>query len=564
MRGGLRLNPNQVVYLSIFAIGPLAILHVSQSARPLAALFYCISAAVVVVLLSWPMFSAVNETIGLSTRNGMSIDASAASSFPTFNLLSLFLPGLYGALSQASVNWTPTDLTQDYLYIGIVPSVALAWAALNFGRNAASSQLAIVLMPIFFVYALGTHTPIFAWLFANLPGVASFRRPADAAFLLNFLCSVTLVGMNSSGWRRWPPMIGILLLLTLRGLVCWLAPRLSEYAIARGQPADLEHVVGSFVRRVVVSAALLSAAAVLIVRVPRSAIICVIVLVAWTTFDLSSAGRDTRFTQQTAGLAAAAAYRTPGLASKLDDPLAHLVIALDGTDPYRDGPWRMEAIGGAMGGSLPLLLGLANSQGYNPIQLAPYAHVFGAQNLQQEFKHFTSIAPDYGSAPYRWLGLRYVLLNQYIIDHPDSFGEFGRGIIALRDTLAGNGSMKVNANGLPYQIWVLKGARPKASLTNLDALDFSAEPLAEGSCLIASYHNTRVSVNCDAPRSARLVLNDTQAPGWSACVDGSVAELTPFGGVFRSVAVPAGRSVTDFVYQPVPFWRGASCTSRHQ
>ena len=558
------LNPNQVVFLSIFALAPLALLHIWQSPRPLAALSFCAAAAFVVLLLSLPLFAAINETIGLSTRNAMSIDASAVSSFPAFNLLSLFLPGLYGALGQATANWTPTDLTQDYLYIGILPGLALLWAMLNFGRNAAPSQLAIVLIPVFILYSLGVHTPIYAWLVVHLPGVSSFRRPADAAFLLNFLCALTLVGLDFSGLRRRPPIIGLLLLIAVLAVIWWLAPSLRDYAIARGQLADLAHVVGSFARRAAVSAVLLLAAVILTTRLPRTGILCVIVLVAWTTFDLSSAGRMTVFTQRINTLADAAAYRSPDMVRTRDDPLAHLVAALDGTDPYRGGSWRLEAIGGAMGGNFPLLFGLANSQGYNPVQIATYAQAFGAQNLQQEFKRFTQVAPGYDSTPYRWLGLRYVLLAQFIIDHSAEFGEFGRGLVDLRVKLARDGSTRMAADGRAYEVWVLTGAFPKATLTELDALDLTAQPAAEGRCSVSSYRNTRVSVDCDTPRPARLVLNDTQASGWRACVNATPAPLTTFGGVLRSVAVPAGRSVTEFMYEPVPFWRGTSCNPLRQ
>jgi hypothetical protein len=553
------LNPNQVVYLSIFALVPLAFLHMMRSPRPLAAAAYGAMAVILVVAASSPVFAAINETLGLSTREGMSVGDSAANSFPAFNLLSLFLPGLYGGLGTATAAWTPTDITQDYLYIGVIPGLALLWAALNFSRNSPSSRLAILLIPMFFVYSLGVNTPIYAWLTIYLPGVSAFRRPADAAFIVNFLCALTLAGTLFSVPRRRPTIIGFTLLVLILGALWWLAPLLHQYASTKGQLADLTHVVSSFARRLVVSALLLLASTILIYRLPRTLSVCTVAMIAWATFDLSSAGRVTRFVGSVDALADAKSYRDPSEVRTQEDPLAHLLATLDGTDPYVGGPRRMEAMGGAMGGNFPLLLGLANAQGYNPMQLASYAQLFNAQKLQEEAKHFTVLAPDYGSAPYRWLGLRYVLLSQYIVDHSAEFGQLGSEFMQVRNGFVKSGLTKLPAMGLHYEVWIIPGAQPKAVLTDPGVIDFSGLPSTDGRCSIRSYGNTQVAIECDTPRQARLVLNDPQAPGWRACVDGQPAALTPFANVLRSVVIPKGKSMTDFVYEPIPFWRSKSC-----
>jgi hypothetical protein len=186
--------------------------------------------------------------------------------------------------------------------------------------------------------------------------------------------------------------------------------------------------------------------------------------------------------------------------------------------------------------------------------------VFGAQKLMDEPKRFTLVAPGYDSVPYRWIGLRYVLMHRYIIAHPDEFGEYGRQLIQLRDRLAGDGRAHRAGSSDLYDVWVLADAIPKASLVAAGDLDWSAQPLADGHCSVSSFHNTHVSVVCDASRSARLVLGEVQAPGWRACVNGAASEVVAFGGVLRSVLVPPGRSAVEFLYEPVPFLRGIRCS----
>ena len=48
----------------------------------------------------------------------------------------------------------------------------------------------VVALAAIVLYALGWYTPVFRVLYAVLPGVTYYRRPADAVFLIGFLASV--------------------------------------------------------------------------------------------------------------------------------------------------------------------------------------------------------------------------------------------------------------------------------------------------------------------------------------------------------------------------------------
>ncbi|MGD0431252.1 MAG: hypothetical protein ABSA58_09180 [Acetobacteraceae bacterium] len=570
------LNPNQVVFLSAFALTPFAIFHVSHSPYPSRAVLFIAAAGLTIAVAASPLYAAVAETIGLSTRGAMSLSKSGLASFPAYNLFSLFLPGLYGALSENSPLWAPTDITQDYLYIGTLPAAALLLALISFARLASPARIALVTMMGFAIYAMGVNTPVYPWLFHHIPGVAAFRRPADAAFMLNFLAAVALAGLSGKCIPVRPTIVGVCSVAAFVCAAVSLAPALRDAALASGQTAELTHVVQSFAIRAAVSGILVIAAWFLasrwpishgpishgpisrwsISRRPFAAAPLAVVLATWAAADMASAGRDVHYMAKVASLSFPEAYRHP--ASILAMNRGKPPIALEGTDPYRGGPWRMEAIGGAMGSSLPLLLEFANAQGYNPVKLQTYAAVFGAQQLQQEPKEFTPAAPGYDSAPYRWIGLRYVLLHHYIVEHPSQFGALGRATTRVRDTLIAISARRVDDLD-DYEVWVLADSWPKASLVEVTDKDWPARPLSDGSCGVTLFRNGRISVECDAPRTARLVLSEAQAPGWRACVDGASAEIVAFGGVLRSVLVPRGVSTVQFHYEPVPFLRGTGC-----
>jgi hypothetical protein len=206
----------------------------------------------------------------------------------------------------------------------------------------------------------------------------------------------------------------MLLGLALACLITWLVPVLRDAAVAHGQIVELMRVVRSFASRAAVSLVLVLASWLLIRRLPFSLPACTMVLAAWAAWDLSSAGRVLRFTAPVVSSSWSPIYRHPADPLTPNDPLSIAVGALEGTDPYRGGSWRMEAIGGEMGASQPILLGLADAQGYNPVKLKSYADVFGAQKLMDEPKRFTLVAPGYDSVPYRWIGLRCTVTSSRI------------------------------------------------------------------------------------------------------------------------------------------------------
>lgn len=558
------LNPNQVVYLAPLALAPLAALHVAHSPRPARAVLWGAVACGLAAASALPQISAIVETIGLSTRHGMTLEESAIASFPAFNVFSLVLPGLYNQLDAQGRPWAPTDLTQDYLYLGMVPAGALLLVLARLARAGAVSWLALAMIPVCFLYAMGTNTPFYPWLFAHFPGVSGFRRPADAAFLINMLAAVAIAGQRPVAPGERPSPIGLVAVVGAVMALVAATPGLVQFASSNGRLPALWHLSFIAAGRAAVSAVVVVALAFLASRLHRSgaavaAGVFAIPIAGWTAFDLSIAGRLTRFTSPIDTFTEATSYRTPDAARTRGDSVASMLNTMAGTVPHELGPWRMEAIGGGMGASLPMLYGLANAQGYNAIKLETYAAVFGVQKLMDETKRFTPAAPGYDSVPYRWIGLRYVLLNAYIFDHADQFGLFGQVVGEVRRSLAAGPGAWLKQRDGGYEIWELTGAYPKAVLTEPDRLDWSAAPSPDGSCDVKSFRNTLVTVACVSTRPARLVLSEVMAPGWRACRDGAASPIALFGGVLRSTIVPAGQSTIEFIYEPVPFLRSIAC-----
>lgn len=79
---------------------------------------------------------------------------------------------------------------------------------------------------------------------------------------------------------------------------------------------------------------------------------------------------------------------------------------------------------------------------------------------------------------------------------------------------------------------------------------------ASGRAAIAESRNTAVELRVDTDAQGIAVLADTFYPGWTATVNGIIADIVPVDGMFRGVVVPKGAHTIRFTYDPSPFRYG--------
>ena len=122
-------------------------------------------------------------------------EAGRGSLHPAF-LLTAFVPDLFSMIDPkveywgpASKNWSAEWLSlsknMGQIYIGALPIMALSCLACGVAScSAREIRFFTVATLVMLIYALGRYTPAFELLYIYVPGVAMFRRPADATFLL--------------------------------------------------------------------------------------------------------------------------------------------------------------------------------------------------------------------------------------------------------------------------------------------------------------------------------------------------------------------------------------------
>ncbi len=74
---------------------------------------------------------------------------------------------------------------------------------------------------------------------------------------------------------------------------------------------------------------------------------------------------------------------------------------------------------------------------------------------------------------------------------------------------------------------------------------------------IIDYSPNRVLIETELDRISELVLTDTFYPGWTAYVDGEPSSVESYEGAFRKVALPFGKHIVEFRYEPDSLRLGA-------
>ena len=147
-------------------------------------------------------------------------DYAMTYSFWPWRFLTLFAPGLFGSPASGDY-WGYGNYWEDALYIGVLPLLLAVFVVIGLllsfrGRRKTESEpvrsnarfnqkdLAIFLLGVIiisFLLALGRNTPIFPWLYFNIPTFAAFQAPTRFS-IWAVISLVLLAGIGAGRLRR--------------------------------------------------------------------------------------------------------------------------------------------------------------------------------------------------------------------------------------------------------------------------------------------------------------------------------------------------------------------------
>ncbi|MGN6481455.1 hypothetical protein [Luteibacter sp.] len=540
--GAMVTQLTQVTYLFVLVVLAYGVVAVATEGRAMDGrgrirTALALGAALVLALLvGLPQLIFSWATLQLSTRSDMALALAAGGSLDPRALLFLVYPNAYGGLSDFI--HAPIDPVQSFLYIGAVPMLALAGLVRAWRKPRRRRGIVCFATLALFatVYMLGTRTPVYGWLYSWLPGLNHFRRPSDAAYVLNFALAflvaagATQLDLRSRRETAW--LAGMALLwLVIAGACSRFAPH--------GAPG-IAVIVGTLV--------------VWQLRRPGSAWRVALWLVVLVVADYRSYNFNGRFN---ASYNDVRHYRRDPAALYLADRLrSHERISVESTSAAWD--------------NMGMLLGIRSTQGYNPLRDALYESWY----QPRENINVASAQAPYNARPDArlddLLGVRYLAIGHG--DAPatytpppdytkvDSFpyvdlwrndGAYGRFLrpVDVRWLEVGEAPSVADFNQTDFAQSVWLTPRDDEDRATARARATKCTGRVEADVQGSTY--SRVDLHVHSAQGGWLVAGDVDHPGWGATLDGAPVPIHRANGMFRAVCVPPGDHQLTFAFDPI-------------
>jgi hypothetical protein len=567
----MALGRDQVALIGLYVLAGVIAAHwtmsehprqrMSASVKPLAAA--ALTGAIVIAI---PMLMTALLALD-SNRPAIDYAGAERGSLHPAHLLTFVFADLFGAADPTvpywgppSFPWGPVDLflaqNMGQLYAGALPLVAIVVAGLG-GRALWTREVRFFTIAALLVlfYALGRYTPAFRLIYELVPGVALFRRPADATFVLGMLFAV-LGGYCVHRWMTDPP--ARLRPAWLLALALGIIAAAIAYALARS--IGVTAVAKDAIKLAAVWMMSAGAALTIARRFAHARLLSTVLVAAFMTLDLAWNNAPNESTAL-----------PPAIYDVLRPDTNNETVALlksrlaaEAAPDRRD---RIELSGiGYHWPNASLVHGFDGLFGHNPLRLQDFAEATGVGDTVAvpDQRTFSPLFPSYRSPVAALFGLRYIATGVPIEQIDSSLAPGDLNFLAR----TADAYVYENPRALPRVMllteWrlahfgaLMREGWPEVDLHRTVLLERAPGTLASvfagnpGAARIVRYANTEVAIEVDAPRGGILLLNDIWHPWWRASIDEVPAEIMKANVLFRAVAVPPGRHTVRFTFHPV-------------
>ncbi|MBN1231070.1 MAG: YfhO family protein [Anaerolineales bacterium] len=142
----------------------------------------------------------------LQSQRSNAVDFEYAMNFSLWpwRFLTLVFPNLFGNPAWGAGYWGNGSIWEDATYIGLISLIFAIVAIVKKKTSTETKKFTALLVSIIvvsFIFALGSNTPVFPWLYLHIPTFSMFQAPARYLIWAE-VALVLLAGLGLENWQR--------------------------------------------------------------------------------------------------------------------------------------------------------------------------------------------------------------------------------------------------------------------------------------------------------------------------------------------------------------------------
>jgi len=186
--------PQYMFYTSL-AASLYFVLQLTQAKRKLlTAIAFVVIFAGGAAISSVQLLAGMDANVGSVRQHSVSYKVAGSFSFPPENLLTLLAPNFLGSMNDYTY-WGASHLWEAIPFIGVTALILAVYTLVSCKSNYRYVLAALAL--IMFILALGSHTPLFRFLYNYVPGFDKFRGTSKFIYPATlFLLMLTAIGLD--------------------------------------------------------------------------------------------------------------------------------------------------------------------------------------------------------------------------------------------------------------------------------------------------------------------------------------------------------------------------------
>jgi len=503
-------------------------------------------------------FSAIQilPSLELSKNsNSQIIDYSTATSnsIPLSTFATLIFPNLFNSLNGEYSG--PIDITEGYLYIGIIPIFFLFYSILYWRKISIQQKYFIIILALSFFYALGRYTPFYHFIYSILPPIRLFKRPSESLFIFHLMVSINVgFALNLFITKNILSLSDYIYLILFIFLYCFYLLYIYNNNININAP----YLYINFIQMLLL---LLLYIYTKFLNINFNQNIIFILLIFGISSDLIFTNSNRKFNSMSSN------FSTEKFVEVCEKDIEKLKNGLNNF--YRFEPVRI-------GSQLPnsgIILRIPSSVGYSPLVVKTYEEFSSPQESWNK-RNFNGIIKNYNSSWFDLLSVKYIISGSSLdeIDPTVDSSKFEEiPSICFR--------IYQNKNALPLAFIVEKVILPDSSSLQYladNSLDFNKvaliDDIYEGylnmynnndkrekdeaikyTIDITDKTNNSIIFTSQSSKNGFLIFNDVYYPGWHVYVDNVETQLLKLNYTFKGTYLPAGSHTIKFKFIPLSF-----------